>query len=365
MLNTKISQLELEIAEDYLKDDAGEVLSPEFKHQLFDFYHEFISEDDYVNVISSGSTGQPKQLQLSKRYMLESASMTCNSLNIPSGASSLLCMPLKFIGAKMVVVRALLYKLKIVAVTPSSHPLKGLKKAPYFAAMTPAQVYSSLENSHERSILMGIRELIIGGGAVSESLQKELMASDNHIYSTYGMTETISHIALKRLNPKDGNPTSYVPFDGVSLSKAKDDTLIINAPYIGVYDLKTNDIVEFFKDGSFAILGRADNIINSGGIKIQIEKLESLIAEIYGGEFNITSVNSEKYGQSVCMLIKKDSPVYKDLSDEAILETLKANVPKYWAPKMIYRVDCLPKTESGKSARAKLKELAASLYCEH
>ncbi|MBP5244547.1 MAG: AMP-binding protein, partial [Succinivibrio sp.] len=262
--NKSKESFSLSFAEGYLKNDSDEILSKDFKSEINALYEDFISDSETISVFSSGSTGEPKELKLKKEYMLNSAHMTCSYLNIPEGASTLLCMPLKFIGAKMVVVRAMARKLKLVAVNPSSHPLLGLTKAPYFAAMTPAQVFSSLESEAERNILFNIRELIIGGGAVNSSLKAELMQSKNRIWSTYGMTETISHIALKRVNADSA--CGYVPFEGVSLHKAEDDTLVIDAPYIGVESLKTNDIVEFNPDNSFTVIGRADNIINSGGI---------------------------------------------------------------------------------------------------
>ena len=353
------------LARDYLKSESEDILSSEFKAQIDQLYQDFISDSDSISVFSSGSTGAPKELKLKKQYMLNSAHMTCSHLKIPKGASTLLCMPLKFIGAKMVVIRAMARELELVAVNPSSHPLLGLKKAPYFAAMTPSQVFSSLETEAERKILFDIKELIIGGGAVNSTLRAQLMQSSNRIWSTYGMTETISHIALKRLNAvdsQDENANGYVPFEGVGLRKAQDGTLVIDAPYIGVHDLKTNDIVEFNSDNSFNILGRADNIINSGGIKIQIEKLEELIRDIVGVEFNISSVVSEKYGECVCLLIRNSQDSSLRTSDDKLLTLIKDRVPKYWAPKVILRTDNLPKTESGKPARAKLKALASELY---
>ncbi|WP_051639379.1 AMP-binding protein [Succinivibrio dextrinosolvens] len=355
----------LSFAEGYLINDSEEILCKNFKSEINALYEDFISDSETISVFSSGSTGEPKELKLKKEYMLNSAHMTCSYLNIPEGASTLLCMPLKFIGAKMVVVRAMARKLKLVAVNPSSHPLLGLKKAPYFAAMTPAQVFSSLESEAERKILFDIRELIIGGGAVNSSLKAELMQSKNRIWSTYGMTETISHIALKRVNAEEKNGASacgYVPFEGVRLHKAEDDTLVIDAPYIGVESLKTNDIVEFNPDNSFSVIGRADNIINSGGIKIQIEKLEEMIRESVSCDFNITSVSSDRYGETVCLLLSGEHGITSELKDDDLIVLLKKKVPKYWDPKIILRTDNLPRTESGKPARAKLKALARVLY---
>lgn len=360
--NKSKESFSLSFAEGYLKNDSDEILSKDFKSEINALYEDFISDSETISVFSSGSTGEPKELKLKKEYMLNSAHMTCSYLNIPEGASTLLCMPLKFIGAKMVVVRAMARKLKLVAVNPSSHPLLGLTKAPYFAAMTPAQVFSSLESEAERKILFNIRELIIGGGAVNSSLKAELMQSKNRIWSTYGMTETISHIALKRVNADPA--CGYVPFEGVSLHKAEDDTLVIDAPYIGVESLKTNDIVEFNSDNSFTVIGRADNIINSGGIKIQIEKLEEMIRDSISCDFNITSVASDKYGETVCLLLGGEDAYSAELKDEDILVPLKKKVPKYWEPKLILRTANLPRTESGKPARAKLKALARELYQE-
>lgn len=320
---------------------------------LIEFYNDFKSDEAVLYAYTSGSTGIPKKIAIDKKYMMESAIMTLSFLKIPSGVTTLLGMPLRFIGAKMVVVRALVGSLKLVVTEPSSHPLEGLDKAPYFAAMTPHQVASSLDNEHDYELLRKIKVLIIGGGPVNSDLLQRIKDFENEIYSTYGMTETLSHIALKKLNRV--SKSSYVPFEGVVLEKTESGTLKISCSRIGVSDLKTNDLVSFNADGSFDIEGRLDNVINSGGIKIQIEKLECKIQEFIKTPFNVSFVPDDLLGQK-CVLIS----TYE--ISENLQEKIHSALPKYEAPKVYLKAEKLPVTLSGKPDRKALAALALDLY---
>ncbi|MGN1282121.1 MAG: AMP-binding protein [Succinivibrio sp.] len=324
-------------------------LRQDLEDELLNFQKLWLNNDPYLEVSTSGSTGTPKIIKVPKEGMINSAVMTCSYLNLPRGSTALLCMPLKFIGAKMVAVRAMVASLELVAVTPSSHPLQDLQFSPYFAAMTPAQVINCFDNEHDRKILAGIRKLIIGGGAVNSTLLDLISSLKNEIYSTYGMTETLSHIALRRLSPCA--QSEYHLFDGVSISLSDRDTLVISAPSLGVNNLETNDIVKISSDRSFTVLGRADNTINSGGIKIQAETVESMLAKRFDFDFAITCIPDEILGQKVVMLCTKDDP-------DRIMAECKEILPRYWAPKHVFHTDAIPRTQSGKIARAELKKLA-------
>lgn len=321
--------------------------------ELNSFYADWKDSNSEIYAFSSGSTGTPKKIFLNKEYMMQSAAMTLSYLNIPEGATSLLCMPLRFIGAKMVVVRALVGSLNLILTEPSSAPLRDLDEAPYFAAMTPQQVLGCTQSEHDFELLRNIKELIIGGVAVDKTLLDKIKDFPNHIYSTYGMTETLSHVALMRLNVKE--KTGFVPFDGVELSVSDLGALTITCSRIGVHNLKTNDIVTFNDDGSFELLGRLDNVINSGGIKIQIEQLEEKLKEYIKAPFNVSFVPDSVLGQK-CVLICETS-VSSDL-----IKVIHDRMPKYEAPKLYFKADALPKTLSGKPDRKALKELAFKLH---
>ncbi len=320
---------------------------------LADFLDEWFSESPTVQVQTSGSTGVPKVMQVEKARMEASARMTCSFLGLKAGDRALLCMPLKYIGAKMVVVRSILWGLDLYCVQASSHPLRSLGFAPDFLAMTPAQVYSSLENEEEAALLKATGHNIIGGGAVDAKLGAQLLTFPNHVWSTFGMTETLSHIALRRLNGPEASDW-YSPFKGVSLRLTEDGALAIHAPAVCENEIITNDIAELQDDGSFRILGRRDNVINSGGVKIQIEAVEAQLLPLMPCPFQITAAPDEHYGEAVVMLAEGEGK-------KEALEPLFASLHAYSRPKHVFFVAELPRTGSGKPDRANARVLAKKL----
>ena len=289
-------------------------------------------------------------MQVEKRRMEASARLTCSFLGLKEGDTALLCMPLPYIAGKMVVVRSLVAGLRLLPVAPCGHPLQGLAEVPTFAAMIPMQVYNSLQVPEEREKLKRIGHLIIGGGAIDASLAQELKDFPNPVWSTYGMTETLSHIALRRLNGKEASEW-YTPFDTVRIRLSEEGTLIIHAPEVCAEELTTNDVAEINEKGNFRILGRKDNIINSGGVKIQIEQVETLLKEHLHTPFLITSAPDAKFGEVVVLLHEAgDEAEIRDICQEAL--------PAYWIPKRYVQVDTLPLTGTKKPDRATAKRMA-------
>ena len=323
----------------------------EFLQDLEAFLQEWQNDKPTVWVHTSGSTGTPKPMQVEKERMKASARLTCSFLGLKEGDSALLCMPLQYIAGKMVVVRSLVAGLNLIPVAPSGHPLKEMKEAPTFAAMIPMQVYNTLQVPEEKAILMGIKHLIIGGGAIDDALGKALKEFPNHVWSTYGMTETLSHIALRRLNGKDASDW-YTPFYNVSIRLSEEGTLIINAPNVCADELITNDIAEINKEEKFRILGRKDNTINSGGVKIQIEQVEATLKEHLDIPFQITARKDAKFGEIVVL-------IYNKVKDEALVrQVCEEALPTYWVPKAYIAVDELPLTGTGKPDRATARRIA-------
>lgn len=197
-----------------------------FRQELLSFLSEWFDPADTLPVHTSGSTGKPKELYVEKERMMESACLTCSFLGLQKEDSALLCMPLQYIAGKMVVIRALVAGLDLLPVTPSGHPLKDLTKAPVFAAMIPMQVYNSLQVPEEKAILQQIRHLIIGGGPIDSQLNAALKDFPHAVWSTYGMTETLSHIALRRLNGPEASDW-YTPFESIQIRLSKENTLVI------------------------------------------------------------------------------------------------------------------------------------------
>ena len=345
---------------------------------LEDFYSEWNNDSDRVLVHTSGSTGKPKPMMVEKKRMLNSARITCDFLGLKPGDSALLCMSLDYIAGKMVVVRSIERHLHLISVSPSGHPLKdiNLKDANgkdvngeiTFAAMVPMQVYNTLQVPEERERLTHVRHLIIGGGAIDASLEKELRSLPGNIaiWSTYGMTETLSHIALRRINGDEASEW-YQPFDSVKISQTDEGCLVIDAPLVCAETLVTNDIVEIepyiynkVEKLRFRIKGRKDNVICSGGIKIQIEEVEALLKPHLEKPFMIAKKKDEKFGEIAVLLtededIKKVEATIRRLlsgkSDDSN-KSSDSKSHKYWIPREFRYVEHLPLTETGKPKRS-------------
>lgn len=334
-----------------------------------EFIKDWESPSETLLVHTSGSTGAPKPMYVQKRRMLESARVTCDFLGLKKGDRALLCLPLDYIAGKMMVVRCLERGMKLIRVDASNHPLRGFVDGNQmgvnhaaagwvgvnFAAMVPSQVFCTLQEPRERELLRRIGHLIIGGGAVSAELQAAIDAFDSPgaIWSTYGMTETLSHIALRRLNGPSASEW-YTPFDGVEVSLNEDGCLVIDAPSVHEGKLLTNDIA-IVKGGRFRIMGRKDNVICSGGVKLQIEtierKLSSMLRDV---DFCITKREDAKFGETVVLMTSQEI-------DEKSLEEAFSALDRYEVPRDILLVDKIPMTETGKINRAEAARMAGGL----
>lgn len=321
---------------------------------LDEFVSDWQSDSPTLLVHTSGSTGKPKPMLVEKRRMEASARITCGFLGLRAGDTALLCMPLDFIAGKMVVVRSLVWGLQLVAVEPSGHPLKGLTESPTFAAMVPMQVYNSLKVEEERRLLRDIKHLIIGGGAVNSDMAEELRGFPNVVWSTYGMTETLSHIALRRLSGAEASEW-YEPFDGVGVTTSADGCLVIDAPAVCAQPLVTNDIAEIAPDGRrFRIRGRRDNVVCSGGLKLQIEEMEARLQPHLNVPYMISKRPDDKFGEAVVLLAVTDDM-------ESVCEVCRKHMPRYEQPRYFLAVSELPMTSTGKPARAEAMKLCAAM----
>ena len=325
---------------------------------LYLFLNEWFDASPVITVHTSGSTGVPKELVVRKDRMMQSARLTCEFLNLQAGDTALLCMNLRYIGAMMMVVRSLVAGLNLVVPPASGHPLSDVEVPLKFAAMVPLQVYNTLRVPAERKRLEHTDILIIGGGAVDDSLEAELKTIPIAAYSTYGMTETLSHIALRRLNGEAASKC-YYPFPSVELSLSAENTLIVKAPLICDDVLQTNDIACLCSDGGFTIAGRKDNVINSGGIKIQAEEMENRLQPFIPVPFAVTAVPDPRLGQALTLLIA-GKPDIKELENklQAVLET-------YYRPKHIFITELIPQTENGKIDRTGCRILAQQMNRLH
>lgn len=326
---------------------------------LDDFLREWNSDSPTLHVHTSGSTGKPKEMWVEKQRMLASARMTCDMLGLKQGDTALLCMPLDYIAGKMMVVRSIERGMQLIDVEPSSHPLRtlvGTKQKIDFAAFVPLQVIKTLENEQETEVFRHIKNVLIGGGSIDEQLEATLKEFPNHIYSTYGMTETLSHIALRPISGKEAS-LWYTPCPNVSIGISEEGTLTITAPSLIAETLITNDIAELNTKGLFRILGRKDNTINTGGIKVQIEEIECQLNLLKLTNCQITTVPDSVFGEAIVLLISEHC--------NADINSAIAALPKYWKPRHIIRVSQLPFTETGKPNRAVAKALASQMLQQY
>lgn len=289
--------------------------------------------------------------------MLNSAKMTCDFLNLKPGNTALVCLPVEYISGKMMVVRAVERQLKLLIATPSSKPLENFEQEVDFCAMSPLQVENSLDK------IRFLKNLIIGGAQVSESLKTKIhkQLSPNihhpapHIYETYGMSETLSHIALKQIYPLAEEYFSV--FEGIKICLDERSCLQISAPKLNPEILQTNDLVELKGENEFKFLGRIDNIINSGGLKIHPEELESLLKRYLHNEVAFLGIKDEKLGQKLISVIEgnRDSNVSMQL--ELAFKEIEKKFSKNHLPKEIHFIPQFPRIPNGKINRKELLHL--------
>lgn len=315
--------------------------------EVFDFLRDWFSSSEEITVHTSGSTGAPKPRVVRKSQMIQSAKMTCQFLNLNTQTQALLCLPMSFIAGKMMVVRALVSGYCLHVIQTDGHPFRDIDFAVDFAAMVPLQVFNTLNNKEEKSRFESVAQVIIGGAAIDPEMEKLLQDLPNSVFSTYGMTETLSHIALRRVNGSEAS-LYYTPLPSVSLRTASDDSLIIDAIDVCDETLQTNDIVVFDSVGNFRVIGRKDNVINSGGVKLQIEQIEAKIAHLFMSPFAISAKPDARLGEKVVLYSERELT-------GAQLDQMQALLSKYEYPKEFILIDQIPRTDSGKIRRNELR----------
>lgn len=330
------SPLEREFEKNYGKES--------FMSELASFIALYLDQSDCITVQTSGSTGAPKPMQARKEHMANSAKKTIAYLGLKEGQSALLCMPLKYIAGKMMVVRSIIAGLDIIPVTPCKNPYLELDEEICFSAITPMQAMCALSEGKSRQRMFRVKKTIIGGGAMPRELDEALQGAEGEFFSSYGMTETLSHIALRAVNgPGRSSALDLMP--GVTVEKSPEGTLIIHAPDLGQDRLVTNDLVDFTDERHFTIRGRLDNVINSGGIKLHIEDIEKKLAQSIAGEFAVGYRKSAVYGQEAVLVLKRGQELGK-----SALQVLD----RYEKPKQIIYLDEIPRTATHKVDRAEL-----------
>ena len=330
------------------------------QQQIDAFIREFESDSPVLEVQTSGSTGTPKRMFVEKQRMMRSAQRTLSALGIQQHAVALICLPVQYIAGKMMVVRALVGHMRIEAIRPCANPLLELDEnriAPQtLLAITPHQLSEILSNATSRRILEKLSHVIIGGGAIPECVENmaRKVPEKVQIYATYGMTETLSHIALRRINGADCQE-SFQPLESVSVSQNSEGCLVLNDAATTSEPLVTNDLIALLPDGRFRIIGRRDNVISSGGIKLQIEQIEQQLRTALPCEFLLTYIADNQLGQALTMLYKGAQ------TEEELRKICAERLERYEVPKHFFRVPEIPTTETGKPARKQAHLIAESL----
>lgn len=317
-----------------------------FEQIIGGFLLDWIDDDNSLTVRTSGSTGTPKLISLGKQQMVDSALATGFFFNLKPKDTALLCLPAEFVAGKMMLVRAMILGLHLDTIEPLSHPLGSNSKNYDFCAMIPLQLERSLPQINR------IKTLIVGGAPLSSRLKEDVQNVKPSVYETYGMTETITHIALKKINHCEENGVEnteihFKTMPNVTIQKDERDCLVINAPKINEVPIITNDLVNLISNTEFEWLGRYDNIINSGGIKLIPEQIEFKLNTIIKNRFFVAGIPDNKLGQRLILLVEGISETKELLEKIRTLKTLD----KYEIPKDILCSKTFVETVNGKISR--------------
>ena len=332
--------------------------SNEISLEISHFLKNWFSENPSIDVNTSGSTGAPKTITIKKDFFINSALSTGEFLDLKEGTTTLMCLPPNYIAGKMMLVRALVLGWHLEVVSPKANPLENSDKTYDFTAMVPLQLENSLEK------IAQIKKVIVGGGVVSPQLQEKLQGVQSVVFATYGMTETVTHIAFKKLNHFSASAgvksmsSFYQLLPNVKVYKDTRNCLVIDAPRVSQEIIFTNDVVELISDRLFEWLGRFDNVINSGGIKLHPEKIEEKLSKIIAQRFFVAGIPDTLLGYKLILIVELESnnvSNFKQLFSENIknLSTLS----KYEIPKEVRFLKAFVETETKKIQRSKTLDL--------
>jgi O-succinylbenzoic acid--CoA ligase len=348
----KIIINEQEFSYHQIKQGKWQEQRPYFQAAL-SFCYDWLNGKSSFELQSSGSTGKPKTIQVSRVQMSSSAKATGNFFNVQSDAGLLCCLNTAMIAGKMMLVRAMEWDSRLYLVEPSSNPLLSFPIDQRFdlATMVPLQLEACLDQAASATVLSNIQVVLIGGAPLADAVRQKTRKLPTKLFQTYGMTETVSHIALADL--KSEGPLIYQALPGVLIRQLHEGQLAIKAPMTNDQWISTNDVVEILPSGGFVWKGRSDFTINSGGVKVQPEEVEGLAAEVIaqqypGQRYFVTALPDAKLGQKVVLMIEGEQG---DEDPQQILEALKRKLPPYHSPKNLLFVPKFAETASHKISR--------------
>lgn len=333
-----------------------------FDQSVFEFCRDWQNGKSEFAITTSGSTGKPRTILLTRDQLRKSAWNTAKALSLKPGMKALVCLDPRYIAGMMMLVRCLEVGIDIICSPPSANPLKDIESfLPIdFIALTPYQLRAILD-SPQRQAFNRVGTAIIGGGSIDSKISAELDSFQCQFYATYGMTETVSHIALQRLN--GSAPQNYfIALPGVRLSMDDRQCLVIEADFIDTQRVVTNDMVDLKSPDRFVWLGRWDNVINTGGIKAHPEEIEKVIELVFsdlgiGNQFFVYGMPDQTLGHRITLIVEGEL----EYDSVALLQLLKEKFEPYKNPKEVLRVPRFIETETGKIIRSKTIEQIPSL----
>jgi len=313
-----------------------------YEKMMGDFLMDWLDSKDYINVRTSGSTGKPKVMKVSKQAMVNSAIATGNYFKMKPGQTALLCLPTHYIAGKMMLVRAMILGLELDFVDPTTQPVFDYGKTYDFCAMIPLQLQSTVD------YIYNIRTLIIGGAAISKPLEEAIQGLKTKIYATYGMTETVSHVAVKAMNGTQ-KMDYFKVFPKVTITQDDRGCLVIEAPKLTPERLVTNDVVTIHSPTEFELIGRYDNMVNSGGVKLFPEQIEAKLEDKIKPRFFIASEADLDLGEKLILILESD----QNKLNTSVFKALE----KFEVPKEIYNIPKFKDTATGKIQRKETLKL--------
>ncbi|MFE3868818.1 AMP-binding protein [Flavobacterium sp. LS2P90] len=309
----------------------------DYEKSVGDFILDWFDNKPYIELNTSGTTGAPKIIRIEKQAMVNSALATGDFFNLSPGDKALHCLPTKYIAGKMMFVRGFILGLDMDFVAPSSHPMLHNDTKYDFVAMVPLQAQNSLAE------LKNVKKMIVGGVKISKSLEKSLSKLKTETYETYGMTETITHIAAKKIGEK-----FFTTLPNIKISQDDRNCLVIDAPNISNDSIVTNDLVELINENQFGYLGRIDNVINSGGIKLIPEQIEDKLSHKIHSRFFVTGIQDPVLGEKLILVIEGENQALNESTFDAL--------DKYEKPKEVFYVSKFIETPNGKIKRKEIQE---------
>lgn len=304
----------------------------DYEKPVGNFLLDWFDHNPFIEMMTSGTTGKPKIIRVEKQAMVNSALATGDFFDLNPGDKVLNCLPVNFIAGKMMFVRGFILGLDMDFVAPSSFPMQKNDTKYDFVAMVPLQAKNSINE------LKDVKKMIVGGVSMSSTLENQLSHLPTEVYETYGMTETITHIAAKRVGEK-----AFTVLPNVTISYDENNCLVIHAPKISNEIIVTNDLVELVNENQFVFLGRHDNIVNSGGIKLIPEQIEEKLSDKIVQRFFVAGKPDDTLGEKLVLVIEGEK--------QKISDSIFKDLDKYEKPKEVLFVYKFIETDNGKIKR--------------